>query len=344
MDIEVSDNTCKSNIIVIAMYHFTEIVDITNFQKELQQLCQSYEIQGNIILANEGINGTISGMKGNIEAFMTRLREFPQFSQLEYKQAISEVKPFHRLNIRIKQELITMKCPAANPNICKGEYVKPKDWNALLQHPDSIAIDTRNDYEVVLGSFHNAINPNTKSFSEFKTYADNQLSKLDESKSRNILLFCTGGIRTEKATAYLKYLGFNNVYHLQGGILKYLEEVPKEESLWNGNCFVFDSRVSVGHGLTPSSDKLCFACRYPLTLEDQQSEFYEEGVQCKYCYDNQSPQMKEGNIQRQLQMQLAKQNNEPHIGDDVNAVISSKRFERHKSQRKVSVSQEIINV
>jgi UPF0176 protein len=272
---------------IITFYKFVLLNHLEGLRDELHAFCQHRGIVGTILLATEGMNSTLAGSHDAIEDIMAHLRQMPEFKDLEVKQSHSERSPFNRLKVKIKQELIPLGVDQIDPRERVGTYVDPKQWNDLISDPEVAVIDTRNEYEVAIGTFHRAENPHIHTFREFSTYAQQHLNPQHHKK---VAMFCTGGIRCEKATAYLLDQGFEEVYHLKGGILKYLEEVPEEESLWNGECFVFDDRVAVTHGLTLGSHEMCYACGNPVSPEDRESDAYEPGVSCPRCIDRPSHQ------------------------------------------------------
>ncbi|MFC4271111.1 rhodanese-related sulfurtransferase [Sneathiella chungangensis] len=297
--------------VVAALYKFVALPDYEELQGKLLDLCQRNGIQGTLLLAEEGINGTVSGTREAIDALLGFLKADTRFKDLQHKEALYEKQPFYRMKVRLKKEIVTLGAPGLNPREAVGTYVKPKDWDSLISEPDILLIDTRNDYEVEVGTFRGAINPETKTFREFKKFVE---EKLDPVRDKKIAMFCTGGIRCEKSTSYLLSKGFENVYHLEGGILQYLEEVPKKNSSWEGECFVFDQRVTVNHDLEKGSYDQCYACRYPITEEEKASPLYIEGVSCPRCHDSLSPDQKKRFADRQKQIRLAKERNEIHIG------------------------------
>ena len=301
------------HIVVAALYRFVRLDSPADLREPLIGLMESHGVRGTLLLANEGINGTIAGPREGIDAVLAWLKTQPRLAELTHKESYCDEMPFRRTKVRLKKEIVTMGVEDIDPVHAAGTYVKPKDWNALIADPEVTLIDTRNDYEVELGSFEGAVDPHTKSFREFPGYADQEL---DPSKHKKVAMFCTGGIRCEKATAYLKQIGFEEVYHLEGGVLKYLEEVPEEESKWQGECFVFDERVSVGHGLEPGPYKLCYACRLPISEADTQDERYIKGISCPRCYDQVDAERRARFEQRQKQVELAAKRGEVHIGDD----------------------------
>ncbi len=268
-------------VLVAALYKFVTINDCANLQAQLQQACTRWSILGTLLIAPEGINGTIAGSRASIDAFLALLRADARFADIEHKESQASQLPFQRMKVRIKREIVTLGRPEANPNRQVGTYVAPKDWNALIQDPDVLVLDTRNDYEYAVGSFAGAIDPGTQSFREFPAFVD---KKLGHARDRKIAMFCTGGIRCEKATAFMLEQGFETVYHLKGGILKYLEEIPAEQSLWRGECFVFDERVTVRQGLHPGQSVLCPACGWAVSGDALESPQYRAGEYCPHCH------------------------------------------------------------
>lgn len=297
--------------IVAALYHFTRFADPKALREPLLELCKTHGIGGTLLLAHEGVNGTIAGTRAGIDAVLTHLRGLPGCADLEHKESLSDTPPFNRMKVRLKREIVTMGQPDVDPLAGTGHYVDPSDWNALITSPDVAVIDTRNDYEVGIGTFEGAIDPETKSFGEFPAWWEENKERFHNKK---IAMFCTGGIRCEKSTNFLIGQGVEDVYHLKGGILKYLEEVPKEESTWDGECFVFDARVSVGHGLEEGPHMLCYACRRPILPEDKYRAQYEEGVSCHQCFDEKSEDDRERFRERQKQVALARLRGEKHMG------------------------------
>ncbi|WP_455476790.1 oxygen-dependent tRNA uridine(34) hydroxylase TrhO [Bartonella sp. B41] len=289
---------------VVAIYCFADLKHYRQLQKPLLDLCQAQDIKGTLLLAREGINGTVAGSCFAVEALVNFITAIPVFQMPEIKYSWASKMPFHRLKVRLKKEIVTMGVEGIDPLKVVGTYVNPEDWNALIQDEETILIDTRNDYEYAIGSFQGAVDPCIKTFREFPTWIAEH--EADLKKKKKIAMFCTGGIRCEKSTAYVRSLGYEEVYHLKGGILKYLETVPKEESLWQGECFVFDERVSVGHGLEECSRELCRACRAPLNSESKLSPHYEEGVSCNSCYNVRSEIDRQRFRERHRQFQLLK--------------------------------------
>ena len=304
-------NDQDNSIIVAAFYKFVALPDFETIQPKLLEFCQQHDIKGTILLAEEGINGTISGTRAAIDAVFNYLRSDTRLADLEVKESRDNEKPFYRMKVKLKKEIVTMGQPGIDPNVLVGHYVDPLEWNALISDPDVTVIDTRNDYECNIGTFKHAVNPKTTTFREFPEYVEKNMSP---AKNKKVAMFCTGGIRCEKSTAYMLQQGFEEVYHLNGGILKYLEEVPKEESLWEGECFVFDNRVAVDHDLNVGSYDQCHGCRHPITEEDKLSPMYVRGVSCPRCYHTLSDDQKQRFSERQKQIDLAKHRNESHIG------------------------------
>lgn len=308
-----------SNIIVAALYQFTPLPNFQKLQEPLKNLCNTLKIKGILLLAAEGINGTVAGSRSAIDSLKNFLEK--HFDALEYKESWANHMPFHRMKVRLKKEIVTLGVPNINPAERVGTYVAPEDWNTLITEPDVLLIDVRNDYEVKIGTFQGALNPKTQNFNEFPAF----VKTLDKNKHRRIAMCCTGGIRCEKASSYMLSQGFEEVYHLKGGILKYMETTPPENSLWEGECFVFDGRVAVGHGLQLGEAQSCHGCRVPLSIEELQSPLYERGVSCPHCYDRVTPEKKKAARQRQMQEDLAQQRGEKHIGAVMGANPSSSR-------------------
>ena len=298
-----------------ALYQFVDLPDCAALRAPLQALCEERQVRGMLLLAPEGINGTVAGAPDDVHAVLAWLREDPRFAALQHKEAPADHMPFYRMRVRLKREIVTLGVPGLNPARNAGTYVKPQDWNTLISSPDVVVVDTRNDYEVGIGSFERAINPHTKSFAEFPAWVaqQSQAGGVLAGKPR-VAMFCTGGIRCEKSTALLRSQGFEEVYHLEGGILKYLETVPEEDSLWHGDCFVFDERVSVGHGLARGPHQLCRSCRMPLGQAELQSPHYVPGVSCPYCHGTRTQEQERALAERERQMQLARQRGQEHIG------------------------------
>ncbi|OYY49951.1 MAG: hypothetical protein B7X95_02815 [Methylophilaceae bacterium 17-44-8] len=301
-----------SQYLTAALYKFVSLPNYQALQAPILAMCNQHQIKGTLLLATEGINGTIAGAPEHIQAVLAALRQYPEFSDLEHKESYADTHPFYRMKVKLKKEIVTMGVPNIDPNQVVGTYVKPEDWNALISDPDVILLDTRNDYEVSIGTFHGAVDPKTTTFRQFPEYV---AQNLDKNKHKKVAMFCTGGIRCEKASSFMKQQGFEEVYHLQGGILKYLETVPKELSMWEGECFVFDQRVAVKHGLEVGDYDQCYACRMPLSPEELKSPMYTPGIACPHCYNKTSEEKKAALTERQKQVILAKQRGEAHIGE-----------------------------
>lgn len=306
---------------ICALYQFIHLDDFEEFRLPLRDFMEDLKIKGTLLLASEGLNGTIAGTQSAIEKLIEFLEVNGRFNNLEIKFSYSEKLPFRRLKVKLKKEIVTLGVKHINPLNSVGTYVSPQDWNELISDPEVVLIDTRNDYEHKIGSFKGAINPNTKTFREFPSYVK---KNLEQYRDKKIAMFCTGGIRCEKSTAYLKSQGFESVYHLHGGILKYLEETNKVKSLWNGECFVFDERVAVKHNLKQGKYDQCHACRYPITNFDKAHKHYEKGISCPNCYGTRSAKQIDRYKERQKQIELAKIRGEEHIGDNAISFILNK--------------------
>jgi len=303
-------------IVVAALYQFTPFADLAGLRGPLLRECRAHGIKGTLLLAHEGINGTIAGSPEGMAHVLDHIRAMPGCAQIGVKFADAAAMPFHRMKVRIKREIVTMGEPGIDPRGSAGTYVAPADWNALIADPGTIVIDTRNDYEVAAGTFTGAIDPKTRSFSDFPVWFRRERARLlGEGTPPKVAMFCTGGIRCEKSTAFLKAEGVDEVFHLQGGILKYLETIPPEQSLWQGECFVFDQRVAVGHGLVPGTHVLCHACRRPVSPADQASPLYTEGESCPACHSERSEEQRAGYRERHRQEQLAAARGRVHVGD-----------------------------
>ncbi|MGB0411520.1 MAG: rhodanese-related sulfurtransferase [Pikeienuella sp.] len=298
--------------IVAALYHFTRFDDLPAVQGPLADLCAAGHVKGTLLLAHEGINGTIAGPREGIDAVLAHIRALPGCADIEVKESTASEPPFLRMKVRLKREIVTLGQPGVDPTAQVGTYVAPEDWNDLITRDDVVVIDTRNDYEVGIGTFEGAVDPKTSSFREFPEW---WRANRDDFAGKQVAMFCTGGIRCEKASSFLLSEGVNEVFHLKGGILKYLEDTPKQDSRWNGECFVFDGRVSVGHGLVEGSYDQCHACRRPITEEDKTHTAYRKGVSCHQCIDEYSDADRARFEQRQRQIALARERGEVHLGD-----------------------------
>jgi UPF0176 protein len=295
-----------------AFYKFVELPDFAELKAPLLACCEANDVKGIILLATEGINSTIAGPAAGVQAVLAYLRRDPRLADLQHKEAWSAKSPFYRMKVRLKREIVTMGVPGISPTQMAGTYVKPEDWNALLADPDVVVIDTRNDYEVGIGTFAGALNPDIKSFAMLPQWVQQAPALHPASGNKpKVAMFCTGGIRCEKSTAFMRSQGFDEVYHLEGGILKYLESVSESQSRWQGQCFVFDERVSVGHGLVPGPHGLCRACRQPLDDADLASPLFEAGVSCPKCHATTRETQKNSARERQRQWELAKAKGEP---------------------------------
>lgn len=298
---------------IAALYHFTRFPDPDALRPDLQALCRAQSVKGTLLLAQEGINGTIAGPRAGIDAVIAHIQALPGCADIEWKEATSDQPPFGKMKVRLKKEIVTMGQPDVDPRASVGHYVEPQDWNELIRSDDVVVIDTRNDYEVAIGTFEGAIDPETASFREFPDWWE---QNKDRFHNKRVAMFCTGGIRCEKSTNYLLGQGVEDVYHLKGGILRYLEEMPSEDSTWQGECFVFDNRVSVGHGLVEGPHNLCHGCRRPILPEDMKRPEYEHGVACHQCVDETSQQDKARFRERQKQIVLARTRGAAHLGSD----------------------------
>lgn len=333
MVVAVTDTSLP--ICVAALYRFTPFENFADLRGPLQAACDKNGVQGTLLLAHEGINGTIAGSDAGIEAVLKHIRAMPGCAAIEVKFSRAPSMPFLRMKVRLKKEIVTMGVPGLDPRSDVGHYVAAEEWNALLEDPDTILIDTRNDYEVAAGTFEGAIDPKTKTFREFPGwFREHRAALLAEGRTPRIAMFCTGGIRCEKATAFVKAEGLNDVYHLQGGILKYLENIPEEKSLWRGECFVFDQRVTVKHGLEPGSLDQCHACRMPLTAEDMASPQYEHGVSCPHCYNERDDKQRARYAERERQALLAAERGDVHLGAHMDEIRERKRRERDAEIRR----------
>jgi UPF0176 protein len=310
------------NYVVSALYKFVSLNEYRQLREPLLGFMKHQGIRGTLLLAQEGINGTVAGSREAIDALYAWFEKHPSLKNIVYKESFFQKIPFNRTKVKLKKEIVTLGIEGVSPSDIVGTYVKPEEWNALISADDVTVIDTRNDYEVQIGTFKNAINPKTLSFREFPQFVAENLSPQTHKK---VAMYCTGGIRCEKSTAYLKMLGFEEVYHLEGGILKYLEEVPETKSLWEGECFVFDERVAVNHSLEKGSYSQCYACRLPITENDKRSKDYVQGVSCPHCVSRHSETQKQRHHEREKQNQLAKARGETHIGGDVAGIIKARK-------------------
>jgi len=301
----------SSAVVVAALYKFVTLEDFNALREPLLDVCQLAGVKGTLLLAREGINGTIAGSREGIDRVLKTLRSDPRLSDLAHKESYDKEMPFYRMKVKLKKEIVTMGVEGIDPNDRVGTYVKPEDWNALVNDPDVVIVDTRNDYEVGIGTFRGALDPGTTSFREFPAFVR---ENLDPAKNKKIAMFCTGGIRCEKASAFMLGEGFDEVYHLEGGILKYLEDVPSDQSTWEGECFVFDNRVAVNQALEKGQYDQCYGCRHPITELDKLSPKYQKGVCCPGCFDSLTPDQRSRFCERQRQVELAEIRREVHIG------------------------------
>ena len=297
---------------VVALYRFTRFADPAALREPLARVCRAHGVRGSLLLAREGINGTIAGADAGIEAVLAHIRALPGCAGLESRQSRAAAMPFYRMKVPVKREIVTMGEPDIDPGAGRGRYVAAADWNALIAHPDTVLIDTRNAYEVAIGTFAGAIDPGTRTFRDFPGWLRERRAALGAAS--RVAMFCTGGIRCEKATAFLRAEGIEQVYHLAGGILAYLEAVPAAQSLWTGECFVFDQRVSVGHGLAPGTHRLCHGCRMPVSAEACSSPLYVAGVRCPGCHDARDAAQRAGYAERERQTRLAEARGTQHLG------------------------------
>lgn len=308
-------NLPKTNqYVVAALYQFIKVDEITQWQEALREKCDICQLMGTLLIAEEGLNGTISGRYDDMHRFLDWLLSETLFTAPELKFAVHEERPFHRMKVRLKREIVTMGASGISPTEQAGTYVNPTDWNKLISDPDVMVVDTRNDYEVAIGQFQGAVNPLTKTFRDFPEWAAELAALPEESRPKKLAMYCTGGIRCEKSTALMKNLGFEDVYHLKGGILQYLEDIPQNQSLWEGECFVFDSRVAVDHNLQRGKYALCHACKMPLSKQEMASATYVAGISCPHCIDKTTPAQRARFSERAKQIALAKQRGDAHIG------------------------------
>jgi|TARA_B100001094_G_scaffold332087_1_gene402709 UPF0176 protein len=300
---------------VAALYKFSKIQDPLELHNKIRIKLKDLSVYGTILVANEGLNGTISASNNEkLISALNFIKSIKGFDDLDIKYSTSEKNPFVRLKVKLKKEIVTMGDESIDPTMLVGEYVDPKDWNDLIEDKNTIIIDTRNNYEYSIGTFKNSINPETKKFKEFPKWIDKKEFTTHEKNNKNIAMFCTGGIRCEKASSLMKKEGFKNVYHLKGGILKYFESISVDNSKWEGECFVFDDRVSVKHDLSEGTYDMCHGCRMPITEDDKKSKKYIRGVSCSSCFDTTTKEQKSRYMSRQKQVDLANKRNQKHIG------------------------------
>jgi UPF0176 protein len=324
----------SQTIVVCALYKFAVLNDYQSLRVPLVNLMLAQDVHGTLLLAREGINGTIAGSREGVDAVKSLLASDGRFAGIDYKESFVDTQPFKRTKVKLKQEIVTMGVDDIDPKRIVGTYVEPKDWNELISDPEVLVIDTRNQYEVEIGTFANAKNPATDTFREFPEYVK---QNLDSSRNKKVAMFCTGGIRCEKSTAYLKEQGFEEVYHLKGGILKYLEEVPEQESLWQGECFVFDDRVTVNHRLERGDYDQCHACRRPITEDDKQRAEFEPGVSCHQCIDSLTKAQKARFAERERQIRLAEQRGEVHVGGAAARLIEERKARKRAGQERQAI-------
>lgn len=325
-------DTHQPQYVVCALYKFVALENFEDLRQPLLNTMVANQVRGTLLLALEGINGTIAGPRAGIDAVLAWLKSDERLSDVSYKESYTDEAPFKRSKVKLKKEIVTMGVEGIDPRHVVGTYVKPKDWNALISDPEVFVVDTRNDYEVQIGTFKNAVDPNTKTFREFPAWTK---ENMDPSKHKKVAMFCTGGIRCEKSTAYMKEQGFEEVYHLEGGILKYLEEVPSSDTMWEGECFVFDDRVTVDHNLNAGKYDQCHACRMPILEADKEREQYQKGVSCHHCFDQVTDKQRARYAEREKQMELAKQRGQAHIGFD-----AAKNLEARKAEKKARIQQQ----
>ncbi len=321
-----------SQFLVAALYKFVSISDLDELRSRILEVCRAHDVNGTLLLASEGINGTLAGSADGIDVVLDFIKSDTRFADIEVKFAAAQTAPFHRMKVRLKKEIVAMGVKDLDPKQVVGTYVDPHDWNALIQDPEVLVIDTRNDYEVAIGTFKGAKNPGLQSFRAFPDWLREEMKTRDQPK---VAMFCTGGIRCEKSTAFLKNEGIDEVFHLKGGILKYLETVPEAESEWEGECFVFDQRVSVTHGLKEGTFTLCWACRNPINKQDRESSEFQDGVSCPHCFSHTTPEQKSSFAERIKQINLARDRGTEHIRDDSTSSASNVR---HASPKNVASS------
>ena len=315
--------------VTCALYKFVALTHFESLRQPLLDVMNDNQVFGTLLLAAEGINGTVSSTRKGIDNLLEWIDQQPGLENIDSKESYDSKIPFYRTKVKLKKEIVTMGVEGIDPKETAGTYVQPEDWNALISDPDVVLVDTRNDYEVKIGTFKDAIDPKTTTFREFPEWSK---KNLDPDSNKKVAMFCTGGIRCEKSTAFLKEQGFDEVYHLQGGILKYLEKVPEKDSLWQGECFVFDNRVTVDHNLDAGSYDQCHACRMPITEHEKSLDTYIEGISCLHCHDQVTEEQKQRYAQRQKQVKLAKARGEAHIGSA--ALLDTERRRADKKARK----------
>jgi UPF0176 protein len=298
------------SVVVTALYKFVTLENYRDLRQPLLDICLDASVRGSLLLAHEGINGTIAGPRASIDRVLAYLRNDVRFADIDTKESLDSAQPFLRMKVKLKKEIVTLGVDGIDPNLLVGTYVEPQQWNELISDPEVLVLDTRNDYEVKVGTFRGAVNPDTETFREFPQFTQ----QYDPARHKKVAMFCTGGIRCEKASAYMLQQGFDEVFHLKGGILKYLEAVPAADSLWEGECFVFDHRVTVDHGLQKGSYELCHGCGWPVSDEEKRSEKFELGVNCPHCFDTVTEEQKLRFRERRKQIQLAEARGEQHIG------------------------------
>ncbi|WP_281648135.1 rhodanese-related sulfurtransferase [Parendozoicomonas sp. Alg238-R29] len=327
-----SQQAGTSQVVVCALYKFVTLDNFQEFREPLLTTMTELGIRGTLLLAQEGINGTVAGSRESIDRLLSWLEQQDErLKPIEFKESFVENMPFKRTKVKLKKEIVTMGVEGIDPRKTVGTYVEPKDWNALISDPDVVLVDTRNDYEVQVGTFKGAVNPNTETFREFPAYV---AENMDKNTQKKVAMFCTGGIRCEKSTAFMKEQGFEEVYHLKGGILKYLEEVPQKDTLWDGECFVFDDRVTVNHQLEKGGYDQCNACRLPITEQDKQSDKFQQGVSCPHCFDKLTDRQKKRFSEREKQMQLARSRGEHHLGGGVTETIEQRRARKAEERQR----------
>jgi UPF0176 protein len=333
-------STSPTPVCVAALYRFARFSDCAGLRAPLDRQCREQGVRGTLLLAPEGINGTIAGSAEGVAAVLAHIRGLPDCADLDVKFSTAAAMPFHRMKVRVKREIVTMGEPDIDPRAAAGTYLEAEEWNALVSDPDTVVIDTRNDYEVAVGTFAGAIDPKTPSFRDFPAWFRGERQRLlGRGRQPKVAMFCTGGIRCEKSTAFLKAEGVEKVFHLKGGILRYLETVPQEESLWQGECFVFDERVTVGHGLAPGSHALCRACRQPVSPEGLASPLYEEGASCAACHSERTEAQRESYRERHRQELLAAKRGRSHVGavlrglDGPDQDVGEQHRRRHQHQQ-----------